>query len=173
MEKYLGISSFSSRVQQNKQLRAQSCQVFESLLPPHVLIKLPSVAPTPLAKAEVVLKSSEVFWVRKWCSSLQVTSRGFLSWGWVIPSKDVCRDELSLPLWPCCYTRPVWLSPAPGAFEGRCEGECRDPGHENNVCASSSSLLGIKLIMPATLFSLVLKRKAIFGIGRCALIWEI
>ena len=56
MEEYLSISGFSSRVQQKKQLRAQSCQVFESLLPPHVLIKLPAVASTPLAKAEVALK---------------------------------------------------------------------------------------------------------------------
>ena len=75
-------------------------------------------------------------------------------------SKDVCRDELSLQSWPCCYTRPVRLSAAPGAFEGRCEGEWREPGHENDVRVSSSSLLGIKLRMPATLFSLVLKEES-------------
>lgn len=114
MKEYLGISGFSSRVQQKKQLRAQSCQVSAPVLPPHVLIKLPSVASTPLAEAEVALKGSKVFWVWKRCSRPPVTSRGFLSWGWASSFKDVCQDELSLQSWPCCYTRPVRLSPAPG-----------------------------------------------------------
>lgn len=45
-----------------------------------------------------------------------------------------------------------------------------EPGCDNDVCASSSSLLGIKITMPATLFSLVLKWKAVFGVGQYAVI---
>jgi len=56
MEEYVGLSGFSSGDQQKKQLRAQSCQVFESLLPLHVLIKLAAVASTPLARAEAAFK---------------------------------------------------------------------------------------------------------------------
>lgn len=159
MEEYLRISVFffQSSAKETAESTELSClwvSAFSSCW-----IKLLALVSTPLAKAEVALKGSKVFWVQKRCDSLPVTCRSFLSWGCVG----------TLPRWGVAAVMAtaataVRLSPASGAFEGRCEGEW-EPGRGNYVCAFSSSLLGIKLTMPATLFSLVLEWKAVFGVG--------
>ena len=58
-------------------------------------LNLPLLPQHPWQERRLLSKGSEVFWVWKGCTSLPVTSRGFLSWGWANSSKDVC--EMSYP----------------------------------------------------------------------------
>lgn len=83
----------------------------------------------------------------------------------VSSTKDALWDELSLQSYPCGHTRLVWWQPASGASGS--QGEQRKGGY------TPASTLGIMLQTPATFISLGLKRKAIFGVGQHALIWEI